>query len=294
MDPKVVSPMVHSTWDEWFVTDELEAVDPTGLSIWYLGCNAFVLRSSTTTVYIDPYFGNGRPPRLLRMDPIPVDPAAVTLCDAVLITHEHLDHMHPPSFRPLVRDVGAKLFAPQAAYEEPDIPVDRSELMGQDTVVTPGDQFEIGDLTVHVRSGNDPDAIGEVTYVIEHDAGTFFHGGDSRVAEAFHDIGDEFDIDVGVLAMGSVAKQYYPDADELTTRKVYMDDDEVVEATNLLELDRLVPSHYRMWKGVGANVSALASHTDSFEYPQVIERVDVGDRLEIDSPGIVPRTVLDR
>ncbi len=45
-------------------------------------------------------------------------------------------------------------------------------------------------------------------YVIEHDAGTFFHAGDSRPAEAFSDVGEQFDIDVGALTNGTVGSQY--------------------------------------------------------------------------------------
>jgi len=140
------------------------------------------------------------------MDPIPIDPAAVSECDAVLVTHEHLDHMHPPSYRPLV-DAGTTLYASAACYEDADCDVNREKLDGRDRVVAPGDRLSVGDLTVHVRAGDDPDAIGEVTYVIEHDAGSFFRGGDDRIADSFGRIGDEFDLDVGALAMGSVGRQ---------------------------------------------------------------------------------------
>lgn len=288
--------MAKSTWGEWFIHEELEAVTPSGVSVWYLGCNGFVLRSATTTLYIDPYFGGSIPPRLLRMDPIPVDPSLVTECDAVFVTHEHLDHLHPPSYLPLIENGGADIYATQTAWDNPvrdDVEIDPI----QDNVhaVAPGDTVTQGDITVHVRAGNDPDATGEVTYVFTHPAGTFFHGGDSRVAESFSDIGEEFDISLGVLAMGSEARQYYPDRDELVERrKVYMDHDEVIHAANLLELDRLAPSHFRMWKGVEADPAALAQHAASFDYPHVIEPVQVGDRLDLDSPGIVPQQTLQQ
>ncbi|WP_248910440.1 MBL fold metallo-hydrolase [Halocatena marina] len=287
--------MVHSDWGDWFVENEVEAVDPDGLSLWYVGCNGFVLRSAEATVYIDPYFGGSVPPRLLRMDPVPVNPKAVTLCDAVFVTHEHLDHMHPPSYLPLVRNAGADVYAPHAAWEESVVPVDRDAVEGRDHVVAAGDTLTIGDLTIHVREGNDPDAIDEVTYVVEHDAGTFFHGGDSRVADAFAGIGVEFDIDLGVLAMGSEARQYYPDRDEvLERRKVYLDHDEAVAAANALQLDRLAPSHYGMWKGVAADPAALRDHAASFDYPRVVDELRVGDRLRIDEPGVIPQRVFDR
>lgn len=282
--------MVHSTWGEWFVRSAIEGSDPApgGLDVWYVGCNGFVLRTTETTVYVDPYFGDGSPPRLLRMDPVPVDPSAVTECDAVLVTHEHLDHMHPPSYRPLVCGLGADLFASPACYGDADCEVRRDELDGRDHEVRVGDEFAVGDLIVHVRAGDDPDAVGERTFVVEHASGTFFHGGDSRVADAFDGIGDEFDINLGVLAMGSVGRQYFPDADEWRTRKVYMDEDEVVEAANALELDRLAPSHHDMWKGVGVDTAVLSSHAASFEYPRVVEPIETGDRLTLDESGIAP------
>lgn len=44
-------------------------------------------------------------------------------------------------------------------------------------------------MTIYAREANDPDAIDEVAYIIEHESGTFFHGGDSRPApDAFSDI----------------------------------------------------------------------------------------------------------
>ncbi|MFD1525766.1 MBL fold metallo-hydrolase, partial [Halolamina salina] len=49
--------MVHSTWDDWFVREEIEATDPgDGVVGWYLGCNGFVLKGSEgTTLFVDPY-----------------------------------------------------------------------------------------------------------------------------------------------------------------------------------------------------------------------------------------------
>lgn len=206
-----------------------------------------------------------------------MDPTDATLCDVVFVTHEHLDHMHPPSYRPLVRDVGVDLYASVAAYERPD----RESLQGRENVVEPGDTVEVGNPTVDVHSGEDPDTVGEVTYVVEHESGTFFHGGDSRVAAAFDDIGSTYDLDLGVLAMGSVGRQYFPETDEVRTRSVYMDEDEMIAAANALELARLAPSHYGIWKGVGANPAALAAHAATFEYPRVVEPIEVGDWVDV-------------
>jgi hypothetical protein len=135
--------MVHSTWGDWFVTKEVEATEPDGASVWYLGCNAFIVRSETTTIYIDPYFDDGQPPWVVRMIPVPMDPADATMCDAVLVTHEHIDHFHPPSYSPLTEDLGADLYVPSSAFDEPDYDGSVRTPEEQRHVIEAGDEFEV-------------------------------------------------------------------------------------------------------------------------------------------------------
>ena len=279
--------MIHSTWDDWFVRSEIEAADPDGLSIWYLGCNAFVVRSPETTLYIDPYFGDGDPPNLVRMIPVPMDPADASVCDAVLVTHEHIDHMHPPSYGPLVTDLDADLYAPSASYDEPDYD---SDLIAPDRnrqVVEEGATFEIGDIIVHAFPANDPDAIEPVSYLLEHESGTFFHAGDSRPSTEFQGIARTFDVDVGAFAFGTVGNIYYPEEAESRRTRWYMDENQIIDAANQLQVDRLVPSHYDMWRGVGADPKVLHEHAHSYEFPRVTDVVKIGDRIDVDQPGVV-------
>ena len=287
--------MVHSTWGDWFVREEIEGADPgDGVTGWYLGCNGFVLRSASTTLYIDPYFGDGDPPNIVRMIPVPIDPADATDCDAVLATHEHIDHMHPPSYDPLVNDLSAELYAPEASYEEPHYDGDMAAPPNRKHVIAEGDEFEVGDFTIHARGANDPDAIEPVSYVIEHESGTFFHAGDSRPAPAaFPEIAAEFDIDVGALAFGSVGNIYEPESGYGERTRWYMDENQTVEAANQLELDRLLPTHHDMWQGVGADPKVLHEHATSFRYPRVLEVPHVGCAFRFDEPGLQRMGALD-
>jgi len=291
---------IHPTWGEYFVRDEVEAAEPDELTVWYLGGNGFVVRSPETTLYIDPFFGDGDPPSFWRMIPVPLDPADVTRCDAVLVTHEHLDHMHPPSYGPLVNDLGAPIYAPESAYERPHWDGDMRVPADRKNVVEPGDTLRFGDVTVHARESNDPDSHGSISYAVEHATGTFFSGGDSRYTDTFHDIGDEFDIDLGSLVFGSFSRIYWSDwwtdddeQPETRVTQMYMTENDVIKSANALGLDRLLPVHYDLWKGAEGDPKALHDHAASFPYPSVVEVGRVGDRFDIGCPGRRPFGVLD-
>jgi len=280
---------INSDWGEWWIREEINGADVEGVSLWFLGVTGWAIRTPEAAIYIDPYLSTERDREYIaRMPPVPMEPQWADACDAVFCTHDHRDHFWPPSFGPLLEHDGASIHAPGACYENHDvseIPEDQRES------VEPGDSYEIGDLTVHVRDGRDPDADGSVTYVIEHEEGTIFHGGDNRPCEAFHEVGEEFDIDMGMLSYGTSGRIRMDG--EVKRRKLYNDAQDVVEAANALGIDRLVPTHWRRWRSIQADPGALSKAATTFEYPRIIEEIEVGDRLRLDEPGIVPPAWID-
>ncbi|NLV10837.1 MBL fold metallo-hydrolase [Halomicrobium mukohataei] len=274
---------VDSDWGDWLVR-AVEDADPDGLAIWYLGCNGFVLKSSGgAVVYVDPYLGIGDPPRTVRMIPVPFDPDDVREADAVLATHEHTDHTHGPSQAPILAGTGATFYGTDASHdvvsdenwtEAWDVDDDQLREIGE------GDTFEVGDLTVHVEPANDPDADHPVSYVFEHDAGTFFHGGDARPG-AFEPVGESYDIDVGVLAFGTVGMIPDKETREPERTKWYNDENMIVEAANELQLETLVPTHWDMWKGMTTEPTVLHNHVNSFPAPATLDIVEIGDRIDL-------------
>jgi L-ascorbate 6-phosphate lactonase len=274
--------VVESDWGDWLLRD-VEAASPDGLAVWYLGCNGFILKSSGgTTLYIDPYLGTGDPPRTVRMIPVPFNPRDVTEADAVLITHEHSDHLDGPSQGPILGQTGADLYAPNqsiAAVEEREW-ANRWDLQAdQPVAVEPGMTFTVGDLTVHVEPANDPDAVDPVSYVIQHDETTVIHGGDARPGQ-FDAIGDTYDIDVGILAFGTVGMIPDKETREPVRKQWYNDENMIIEAANELQLDTLVPSHWDMWKGMTTDPTVLHNHMNSFDYPATLDIAEIGDRVE--------------
>jgi len=231
---------IHSDWGDWLPRAVADA-EPDGVALWYLGCNGFVLKSAGgTTVFIDPYFGTGDPPRTVRMVPVPMDPADIAEADAVFATHEHTDHVHGPSQAPIVANTGADFYAPDASLD-----VVREEAWRERWDVDPGgiervdegDAVRVGDLTVHVEPAD--------------------------------------------VAFGTVGMVLDSDTREPERTRWYNDENMAIEAANELRLDRLVPTHWDMWRGLTADPTALHHHASSFEYPEELEILRIGDRLSV-------------
>lgn len=276
--------MTRSDWGDWLVR-EIEDSAPDGVAIWYLGCNGFVLKASDgTTILIDPYLGTGDPPRTVRMIPVPFDPEEINEADALLVTHEHTDHVHGESQAPILENTGAVMYAPEdslAVAREEEAWQEAWDLANEQFFdVHEGERHEIGSFTINVEPANDPDATQPVSYVIEHESGTFFHGGDARPGE-FEQIGEEYDIDLGVLAFGTVGTIPDKETGRRVRTKWYSDETQIVEGANDLQLDRLLPSHWDMWRGLTADPKTLHHHAASFEYPSQLELVEIGDRIDL-------------
>jgi len=274
---------VESDWDDWLLR-AVEDADPDGLAIWYLGCNGFIVKSSGgVTVFIDPYLGIGDPPRTVRMVPVPFDPSDVTEADAVLGTHEHTDHVHGPSQAPILAATGATYFTTDSGHEvisEEDWTGNWSVTDDQLEEIAEGDRLELGDLTIHVEPANDPDADHPVSFVFEHESGTFFHGGDARPG-AFESVREQYDIDLGVLAFGTVGMIPDSETREPKRTKWYNDENMIIEAANELQLDTLLPTHWDMWKGMTTEPTVLHNHATSFDYPETLQIVEIGDRVDL-------------
>jgi len=277
--------MTVSDWGDWLPRAVADA-DPDGLAAWYLGCNGFVVKASDgTTVFVDPYVGLGDPPRTIRMIPVPFDPDDVEAADAVLATHEHTDHVHGPSQAPILESTGADFYAPDAgldvARDEEDWQADYDVGDDQFHEVAEGDTFDLGELTVHVVETHDPDAVHPVGYVFEHESGTLFHAGDSKPSDSFSALGERFDIDAGILAFGTVGNIPDKQTREPKRTRWYNDENQIIEAASDLRLDRLVPTHWDMWKGLTSDPKVLHHHAKSFEHPADLDLVEIGDRIDL-------------
>ena len=275
---------VHSDWGDWLV-EAIAGTRPETVAVWYLGCNGFALKADDgTTVFIDPYLGTGDPPRTVRMIPVPFDPADVDEAAAVLATHEHSDHVHGPSQGPILAGTGATFLAPEASIErtrEEDWVAEWDLADHQFAAVAPGESVNVGSFEIHVEAAHDPDATEPVSYVISHASGTVYHGGDTKPDASLEAIGERYDIDLGILAFGSAGMIPDRATGEPRYTRWYADETGVIEAARALRIDRLLPSHWDMWRGLTAEPTALIDHARSFEFPRRVEVVEIGDRVDL-------------
>jgi L-ascorbate 6-phosphate lactonase len=121
-----------------------------------------------------------------------------------------------------------------------------------------------------------------VSYAIENEAGTFFHGGDTRHDEAtLAPIGERRTIDLAALAFGTDGVMIDKHTRELTRKNWYSDGPEVVEAAGALRADRLLPTHWDMWRGLTADPAELVAHARGVDHPARVVIAEIGDRVDV-------------
>ena len=192
-------------WESSFREEVESKTIEEGILLWAFSGAAFALRTPQTMLYLDPYFG-GDPvecaPNTYRTTAVPLNPAQIRLCDAILISHEHYDHCHEDTLVVVAEGTKCPFYGPASAVKEMlafGLPEERIH------EVKPGDQVKIKDVVANVRSGYDKDEPQAVTYVIESGGVKTFFGGDSASGAAFEEIGAEGDLDIAMLAFGRLS-----------------------------------------------------------------------------------------
>lgn len=83
-----------------------------------------------------------------------------------------------------------------------DRPIDADQFH----TVTAGETVSVGAFDVTVAGARDPAVVNPVSYVVEHDTGTFFHAGDGRPCDVSETVGERCDIDLSAVALGTTGR----------------------------------------------------------------------------------------
>lgn len=162
--------------------------------VWRLGQSGIVVRFPQATVVIDAYLSNhceavlGEPFDHRRLTRSPLDPVDLDTIDLVICSHDHLDHLDPPTLRTLARqNPSAKVAAPRAAVATlRDLGWTPERIVGCDD----GSAFEVAGLRVesfavpHDEFDAGDDGHPYLGWIVGDDRTRVAHLGDARAHEA--------------------------------------------------------------------------------------------------------------
>ena len=150
------------------------------MTIRFLGQSGYLIKTENSEIIIDPYLSDsvnrvaGRP----RLLPVPIRPADIS-CDAVICTHDHLDHLDPDT----VSEINSKqLFITTNGGKE------KLKSLGKENVIAinKGESVNLGDFEITaVFADHTVEAFG---IIVRAEGKTFYFSGDTLYHENLFDI----------------------------------------------------------------------------------------------------------
>lgn len=189
-----------------------------------LGQSGYIIKTASTEIIIDPYLSDsvnriaGRP----RILPIPINPAEI-FCDAVICTHDHLDHLDPDTVSHINEN---QFFITTAEGKEKLISLGKANVKA----LSVGDALKIGDITLTaVFADHTVEAFG---LIVNAENKTLYFSGDTLYNERLFEI-----------------SEYKPDATFICIngRLGNMNVDEALTVAKKIGAKTNIPNHYDMF-----------------------------------------------
>lgn len=232
------------------------------LAFWGLGQVGVTIKGPEGVLYVDPYLtsSDGEGGALERSFPPPLQPEDVTNADAVLLTHDHIDHTDPGTLLPLS---GA---SPEARFVAPFAARDTLQMHGLDgaRVVVPevGEPVELAGATVTAVPSAHTELEHEagrgypyLGYIIEWNGVTVYHAGDTVIYDGLIETLSAWKIDVAFVPING--RDYFR-----TARGIIGNTDfrEAAELAETLGFALTVPTHYDLFAFNGADPGHFVSY----------------------------------
>lgn len=226
---------------------------PGQVALWWLGQAGFALRGEGMTLLIDPFLAEEHdravPPAFLPEQAVGVD--------AILCTHDHIDHLDAESLPGMAAaSPGARLVVPRPVVSRvTDLGIDAGRVIG----AQPGEQIDLGSLTIHPVPAwhgvhvddayNLGDAIsgGMVRYlgfVLSWEGVVLYHSGDTLAYPGQAAMMRDHNVQVALLPING--------RDQWRESRDLVGNMDVRDAAHLAAealVDVLVPMHYDMFAG---------------------------------------------
>jgi L-ascorbate 6-phosphate lactonase len=242
------------------------------VALWHLGQASFAVRAAGTTVLVDPYLA----PHPDRLVPPPFAPDEATGVDAIVCTHDHLDHLDRETLPALAAaSPEATVVVPRPfAGEVAALGVPDGRIVG----AQPGETVRIGGLALHVLPASHSDDPAEgygfgrersgglyrfLGYVLEAGGTRVYHAGDTIPFEGLEELLRKHRVQLALLPING-----RDPAREALGLAGNLDEREAAHLAAGARVDALVPMHYDMF---AANPGSPA---------RLLEIVD-GERLDV-------------
>ncbi|SDF71878.1 MBL fold metallo-hydrolase [Klenkia brasiliensis] len=269
------------------VTPQLPA-KAADLAVTWFGHASALLEVDGARVLVDPVWGERVSPSAVvgpkRLHPVPGPLEELPRVDAVLISHDHYDHLDLPTVERLVREQDAPFVVPLGIGEHLrrwGVPADRVVELDWDG------EHRVGELTLVCAEARHFSGRGLTrddtlwsSWVVRGPRHRVFFGGDTGYHPAFAAIGAQHGpFDLTLLPVGAYAPQW---------PAIHMDPEEAVRAHGDLGGRVLLPIH---WATFNLAFHAWAEPVDRLlaaagDVPVVVPRP--GERLDL--TGDVPQT----
>lgn len=157
-------------------------------------------RNSILFVWLNNYAGIllKTPTKTLAIDPVDVKPKTLQNVDAVLLTHEHYDHLDPRLIIEIQKETNCTIIADSASTKKLQHTIPNEKL----TEIKPGAEIKIGEVSVKAEKSNHP-AQAPVTYIItSEDQVKVYHTSDSLPFPELANLGQKEKFDVVFCTVG--------------------------------------------------------------------------------------------
>ncbi|BBD08240.1 metal-dependent hydrolase [Desulfovibrio ferrophilus] len=224
---------------------------------WYGHAN-FRIDTDDATILVDPFF-EGNPSA-------PVPSAEITTCDAVLLTHDHGDHVG--SSVEICKTTGAQLVAivgTAGKIQEAGVPAAQ---IANGIGINIGGTIEIAGIKITMTQAFHSSDSGLATgYILTLPSGvTIYHAGDTGIFGSMEQWGQLYDIDYALLPIGGVFT---------------MDARQAALACKLLGCAKAVPMHWGTFPVLEQNTSAFAGALAEYAPSSKLVAMDIGTPLTL-------------
>lgn len=229
---------------------------------WWIGQQSFVVKTSRTVIYLDPYLSDS-PSR--RVKPL-LAPSDVTNADVITGSHDHIDHIDRPVLVSMMQNSpSAILVVPRAVFPGlTELDLEPARVRGIDD----GESEDVNDAKVTAIKAaheffdrHEQNGYPYLGYVLESGGVTIYHAGDTCVWEGLASRTAAWNITIAFLPING------RDGRRLRSGCLgNMTYQEAVDLAGTVRPKLVVPAHYEMFASNSEDPSLFADYMD-VKYP---------------------------